>query len=286
MVIHLSVFFFVLLLFVGPLQATDQTTPPSRPSCHIPSQLAEHYFSQFDAQAASTTCYGHAFVHNYETTEDLRFLPRVSLWKGVPENIATLPPTVGTEVVVYSPWPEPPSLSPDELRLQVYNTLRAASRMKGMTYHPKADPNRQKVLFKDAYRVVYDNDRPRRAPDLTVGTIPDHDTLDILQHDTTFGKGIYRITYTSDGQHILSSTTNLQRIYFTFIPVVRPRGSAVHILLIPTPDGLLSVANGATSSVVPGFAHGFTQRQMADRLVALHDWMVSNVGRDATAGRP
>jgi len=198
-------------------------------------------------------------------------------WRGqILEQVRALEPTVGVEVLLLHEGPAPDT---PEARLEFYNLIHAASRMKGLQYY-SASRKRMRTLFAESYTVDGPESR-RRIPDpLSAGPIPAEDTGYQFQEDLTFGANIYRSDYYYDDGVFAVRLVNLTPMRYFGITMVQPGESLTWIVVAPAGGKLLFYGLGCAHSLNPLGLAKTREDSFYNRLKAFYGWFTGQLARE------
>ena len=200
-------------------------------------------------------------------------LPDAKTAGAITAEMKTLDPKILVEALFIVPV-EPRTNGDGELRLHMYNTLRAVSTMKGIQYY-SASRERMRVMFTDAY-AIKDEESRKPLPDPVAKTIPPDSTLYIYQHDSSFGRNSFEARYTYDEDTFRVSMKNLTVMHYGILPLVQPERLHLELVILPAADhlvfyGCIGVDTfsmfGMRKKAIPSFYN---------RVKALYSWFVGN----------
>jgi hypothetical protein len=193
------------------------------------------------------------------------------------DAVGAIDPDIGVEVLFLEPWPD----QNDHTGLEIYHVLQAISTMAGIEYYSETN-GRMRVLFYESFVVADAEDRTRLA-DPVAQELPESDRLYVYQRDSRFGRNVLELQYTVEGDSILVEMRNLSRMYFQgLVPAVAPEQLYL-ALVVRLVDGALLFYG--TSAANPAALLGMQERvqqSFYNRLVALHDWFVTQLDADSS----
>ena len=160
----------------------------------------------------------------------------------------------------------------DRGRAAVYTILRAFGSMEGIEYY-SASRERMKTFYLQSY-VVHDPGDLARLPDPVFDTVPQRATAYAFQEDGSFGSNVQLVRYRAMGESVLMHTVNLDRMFYRAVPLIRPNG--LRMIIVITFDDARGALRfyGHVAVKVPGL---FGMRDRArnsfyHRAVALYEW--------------
>lgn len=169
-----------------------------------------------------------------------------------------------------------------ELR-EVYATLLGISTLQGIEYW-SASRKKMRTFYAESWRI--DGPETRiRLPDPSApatGPLPALADYYAYQHDLTFGANVYRVSYSTFGGAVLLELVNMTTLGYYGIPVLKPDGLRVRLLVIQAREGLLFYATSAGD--VPGLSviRDKVEESVTNRAEALFKWFSARL----VASRP
>ncbi len=137
--------------------------------------------------------------------EGPQLLPAIPESQAILASFRSLKPSTGVEMLMRASLPGV-DLTTTAGRLALYRELQAVSTLRGITYY-SSSRNRERTLFKDAHVVSSPNDT-QALPDPVPQELPEQERLYVLQHDTTFGRGVYAVDYANAPGYVTLRVTN------------------------------------------------------------------------------
>lgn len=160
--------------------------------------------------------------------------------------------------------------------LFIYNVLRSISTMEGIEYYSHTR-ERWRTLFHES-RVINNPDDREEIPDPMVSSIPGMDEIHAFQHDSSFGRNTYLVTYRyGDGAYYLR-LMNLSPVrYLGIIPVVSREDMHVYVSVIPTDEGLVFYGHAAVDVLTTLGMEDRLRRSFENRVEAIFSWFQNQV---------
>ncbi|HTZ52605.1 MAG TPA: DUF6675 family protein [Spirochaetia bacterium] len=216
----------------------------------------------------------------------LRLVPQVSSAAAISEEVKSMDPSVGAELLKVIRGSGPQLDSPAGLLL-LYNTVHAVSTMKGITYY-SVTRGKQMPLFLQSYVIPAPDQAGTPQPDPVFEVIPPRDDLYTLQEDTSFGRNTYAEHVAALADHLYLKTENLTTISYLLVPIVTPRNFVSHVVVVPIGRDVLFYGVSCLKSGLPmGDLKSRTQ-SMENRLAAVAGWLSKRMqgmpGAAAAAG--
>jgi len=197
-------------------------------------------------------------------------MPSVSSSAKIAGEMQSFHPTVGVEIMrlIGRAWST--TSAPGEW-LRLYNSLHAASTMEGIRYFSESR-GKEEILFRQSYSVGPPGSA-REVPDPTYSTIPAESVDYTFQEDNSFGKNTYAETFSFPGDHLSVKIENLTAISLLFIPIIRPHGFVVRIVLLPQGSDILFYGAAVLRTTFPIGDRRSREESLYNRLIALMNWL-------------
>ncbi len=167
---------------------------------------------------------------------------------------------------------------PDAYSLMLYNTLRSVSTLEGTQYY-SASRGEMRDLFVESW-MIPDLDNPgKKLPDSVVAKIPRSDSFLIHQKDKSFGKNESLMEFHYDAPVISSAIINKTPMYYnSLIRVIGPEKMQIHLVIIPTEQGLLFYGVTAADSLNINAFRKKANNSFYNRVKALFHWYTRELG--------
>ncbi|TFH03818.1 MAG: hypothetical protein E4H09_04580 [Spirochaetales bacterium] len=205
-----------------------------------------------------------------ETTVAGRIAP--AFGREILKAVNRLNPSVQVEVLLLVPAPD----KNNTIGPETYTILQSMSTMKEIEYY-SASRGRMRVLFHDSY-VVDDPTNRRRVPDPITTIVPRTERLYAYQHDSSFGRNVLEITYTTNQDSVKVTMQNLTRmLYQGIIPAVGPELLQLHLVIRPVGDHILFYGVCAARPVSLLGMEDRIRTSFYNRIVALHFWYMNQL---------
>jgi hypothetical protein len=215
--------------------------------------------------AAKGTLFG--TVHD---GEPLHFIPRAVTSDVLRAEASAFHPTIGAEVLRFFPMSGGGLKTPAGM-LSLCNTLASVSTMKGITYW-SVTRNKRWPLFTESY-AIESPDNPRRIADPFFSSIESQYSIYSFQEDSSFGRNIYRSSFTFVSDQIRTRTENLTPITYILIPIIPVRGLVVDTLIMPTEGGLLFYSVSLLRATIAIGNQSGRADSLVNRMMAMSDWL-------------
>tara|TARA_B100000614_G_scaffold259811_1_gene285255 strand:+ start:1433 stop:2230 length:798 start_codon:yes stop_codon:yes gene_type:complete len=213
-----------LAAFIGPLSADAQS---------LDSLLSG--LSRGDRERLVQTGAIEQYIENHRR---LSYAPDHPLARAIEDRVNEVRPNVISEQIVLVRG----DVDRVEL-LRLYNSLRRVSDLSYLQYYNERKDSTNE-LFHDSFAVAGPEDRTP-VSDPTVTSIPEEDTVWVLQGLPPFGTILSRYRYRSGGEAFLFSGTNVDTLTYRSVPVVQPGNMITDILVIPGDGFVLMYGVGA-----------------------------------------
>lgn len=213
--------------------------------------------------------------HFYTEAPEVTLLDDQSAAREVLRIVSEHDPALGIEVS--GTIPVRPEVFTADGRAAVYTILNAFGSMEGIEYY-SATRERMELFYLQSY-VVDGPDDPQRLSDPLFDAVPTQATAYAFQEDGSFGRNVQLVRYQTIGNSFLMHTINLDRLFYRAVPLVRPNGLQMIIVITFDQDNQALSFYGHVAVRVPGL---FGMRDRArnsfyNRAVALHDWFASEL---------
>lgn len=240
-------------------------------SAALPADLA----SLLGRDVASSLAAGERLVRVVPRGSAPGWLPAVDSRAAILAEARRLDPTITVELLRWYP-DLPARYDTADGRLALYNAMRAVSTMQGLVYW-SASRGKERVLFTLSHAVAGPSDlSPRDDP--VAEALPAADVLYSLQEDQTFGRHVYRGTYTNRPDHLVVRIENVDVISYLLVPVMQPGGLVTVCVLVPFPDGVLLAGLLCSKTSLPVVDRSGREASLANRLIALSNWVATRLG--------
>ena len=184
----------------------------------------------------------------------------------VEEWLDAIPVTYGAEVLrlirhhgAPCPWTD------------LFNHLRAVSTLEGIEYY-SASRGYHRTLYRQSYAIAGPDDHTRMT-DPVAASVPEHDTMFLIQEDSTFGHNVYQSDFRFDGAAITMQVQNLTTMWWSIVPLVNPGDFRSVVTVTPTDQGLLFYAAAGIHTINIGGVRERSESSLRNRLDALERWL-------------
>jgi len=162
----------------------------------------------------------------------------------------------------------------ETLLLRIYNTLRQVHTLKGMDYY-SASRGYRRTLFHQFFAIPSPDDKTPLT-DPVHRKLPEIEEFYIFQEDSTFGKSVHRMKFKTDPEAITISLTNVDTLWYLFVPVASEGKLTMAAKVTPTREGILFYGIcHVDSGGVPGMKEK-TTNSLKNRVKALFEWFSLN----------
>ncbi len=208
--------------------------------------------------------------------------PSSELVSGKIDYILSLEKGFGVAVGSLVPYPEGwKSMSAEERKLVLYNSLLKVSTQKGLSYISHRAGDKEKTLFEDSYMLSSDN-RKDRMDDPAVTSVPAYAEYYAYQDDTSFGGNVYSVTYTASGGEIFMDIRNNNDLHLMGINIVKKGKVNMSLDIVETDEGIYVYALASVKDKNPKMTIVFytvdLELSFYNRMVALSKWFRSTIG--------
>ena len=192
--------------------------------------------------------------------------------EAIRDDIAELVPTIGVEVLYLVDAPAPPI----RIDADLLTILQAISTMEGIEYYSQTR-DRMRTLFIESYVINGPDDRTRR-PDPVVTSLPEQVRIYAFQRDSSFGRNVLELTYTTTRDAIRLRMRNLTRMFYQgFIPAVGPEELGLNLVVYPIGDQLLFYGMSAARTSGMAGTEGRIRESFTNRIHALYAWFERSI---------
>lgn len=185
----------------------------------------------------------------------------------------------------FVPYPEDwASLSHDEKKLKIINTLLSVSSIKGITYISHAAGEEPRVLFSDAYTLTSAK-KGKKAYDVTFTSAPKEYEYSIAAYlkDNIFGGNVYLIDYDIYEDEIFVTFTNKDKLKFLFFTAVEEEELNMCVDCLMTEEGIavfaLATVYKEETSIDTPFVSVHLPSAFTKRIVSLRNWFVEEIDK-------
>lgn len=206
------------------------------------------------------------------------WLPSAKMSENIKREITNIDPNIGVETIRIMPIPERLGdvSSEERLMLNLYNTIRQVSTIEGIDYY-SASRGHTRTFFKEFY-VVDKVNSTKKLPDPLVKSVPEKDTIIVLQQDLTFGKNYSELTYRHADGYISLSIMNMKTMWYGIIPLIAPNNMQIHLIIRPIEDFILFYGNSAVKTTISAFGIEKSKTEsFQNRIIALYNWFSKQV---------
>lgn len=203
------------------------------------------------------------------------FLPETRLTAAVARKMIAGELNIGIEGLFFTPAEELPasysSMNPDDRELILYNILRSVSTLQGLEYY-SASRDEMRLLFEESW-VISDPKSKAALPDPLVNTVPAEEVIYVHQKDKSFGNNRQEMTFVAVEDALAIDILNLTPMrYKGLIRVVDPGDMQIHLIVVPTMEGLLvyGTMSGQTKDVKAFLDRA--RNSFTNRVIALSGW--------------
>ncbi len=206
--------------------------------------------------------------------ETLSLIPTHRYAGIVRSDIDSIEPTLGVETLyLYTP-PSSFERVPDK-ELFMYNILHALSTLSGLQYY---SPSRKtmRTFFKESY--IIDNPKDKKPlPDKVFSSIPQADSLYMVQEDLTFGRNVSEVSYRHVDSMLCMRIRNLTTMYYLIFPLIQPDMLRTYLLVFLVENKLLIYG---TICAHTGSFFGIEQSKrdsFYNRIDAMYGWFIQKL---------
>lgn len=167
--------------------------------------------------------------------------------------------------------------NPEKVKLELYNILRSVSSLEGTQYY-SASRGEMRDLFVESWMISDLKSTKKKLDDPIVSSIPARDSILIHQKDKSFGKHESEMEFIYDSPVIWSVIINQTPMFYKGIfKVINPELMQIHLLAIPTDQGLLFYGITAADTVNIKAFREKANNSFYNRVKALYAWYISSL---------
>ena len=166
--------------------------------------------------------------------------------------------------------------NPDEVLLKLYNRLQAVNTLEGIEYY-SASRKKMRVLFEESWRIPDPEEPKDQLADKLDQSLSSQSEFYIHQKDTTFGDSESLMTLYYDDPVISTELKNQSNIRLAFIKVIDKDKLQIHLVILPTEEGLLFYAVMGADTVNIKKFKDIAQRSFENRIIALYKWYTADL---------
>jgi hypothetical protein len=209
--------------------------------------------------------------------------PRMWTTDTIERSLRDLDPTFALESVYLLPLQEG-IRSADDPELFVYNVLRSISTMEGIDYYSHTRDRRRELFHEST--VINNPEDQTPVEDPLVSRIPRYDQIYAFQHDSSFGKNSYSVTYRYDVGAYYLRLVNLTPVrYLGVIPVVSREAMHVYVSILATDEGLVFYGYAAVDVLTTLGMEDRLKNSFENRVEAIFNWFQDEVDARSASRR-
>jgi len=204
-------------------------------------------------------------------------LPRDSLGSEIRTQIEAFAPSLMVEALYLY---KKPASGADKLwneseRLAVFNAIRSLSTLSGIEYY-SASRKKMRIFYEKSFAIA-NPEKTDPLPDPLVSSLPSKSTIYVLQKDLTFGENIYQYDYTTSGEALSFTQTNLTDMDYGVITIFGKGRLKTVVYVTDVGDSLLLYAVSAgKATLLPGI-EGKVRDSFSNRADAIFKWFVGQM---------
>ena len=186
-------------------------------------------------------------------------------------------------IATFVPYPEKwNSLTFEEKKLEIINTLLSISTIKGITYISYSAGEKPKVLFSDAYTLTSEK-KGKKAYDVEFEYAPEKYEYEIAAYlkDNIFGGNNYKIKYDIKGNEIFMTITNLSKLKFLFYTAVKEEELNLCVDVLMTDEGIaifgMATIMDAEEYIETPITDVHLPSAFTRRITSLKDWFIKEI---------
>lgn len=205
------------------------------------------------------------------------FAPELWTTEAIERSLEELDPVFALESVYLLDLQEGIRNAEDP-ELFIFNVLRSISTMEGIDYYSHTR-DRRRELFHESTVINNPDDRTPVADPL-VEKIPEYDQIYAFQHDSSFGKNSYTLTYRYGAGAYYLRLVNLTPVrYLGVIPVVSREAMHVYVSILATDEGLVFYGYAAVDVITTLGMESRLKNSFENRVEAIFNWFQDEVER-------
>ena len=198
--------------------------------------------------------------------------PDVASRADITGSLGNAPSNIGIQTLVVALMPPSLRVRPDRT-LRLYNLIHQFRTMEGIQYFSSTH-NQVRTLFTASHVVKALGDRTPQGDPRYSSVEPAHEFL-LEQDDSTFSKNLYAVTVKGhEGGAVELTMSNVERVWFGIIPVLRPGALKLTMVIQASADGeyLYFYGNVAISATMVFGMEEQVRTSFYNRMVALYHW--------------
>jgi hypothetical protein len=167
--------------------------------------------------------------------------------------------------------------NPETTKLALYNALRSVSTLEGIEYY-SASREEMRTLFVESWMIPDLDSARNRLSDSIVTTIPGKDSFFIHQKDKSFGRHESVMEFVYSSPVIWSVIINQTPMYYKgFLKAMNPQQLQIHLLVMPTDQGLLVYGFSAADRINIRAFREKANNSFYNRVKALYAWYIGRI---------
>lgn len=264
-----STLFFALLFYGFSMCFPNPSKPISNTNTIVPKSAS--LFQLLDKQKAELLVQTQS-ISKTSYTAALSLVPNHPLFDDLLEMINREAPDIVVEALFFLPR----DISKSSYTvLDIYNTLRAISRLEGLEYY-SVTRGKYRVLFEYS-RIISDANSLNAIADKSFAELPPGpEQLLVRQKDASFGDNIYKLSMKSGDTYVSQEFANLADIKLGFIKVAESANAKLRLNAILVQEGIVFHIVSSTKILkFPGI-RGKLEASFENRAKALFSWFKAN----------
>jgi hypothetical protein len=213
---------------------------------------------------------GQTLTTRIPPTDGLTLLPAIASGESIAAEVKDRRPSLGVEITrLISGLPQ--QMDTKDGWLFLYNSLHAVSTMKGIPYY-SVTRGKTLVLFTDSY-AVDSASRKDRVSDPVFSELPPEDVTFTFQEDGTFGRNVYKESFSWRNDHLLVKIENVSTINFLFVPVIQSGNLVSEVALVPNGNDVMFYGVSYLTTSLPLGDRRSREDSLTNRLIAMAGWL-------------
>lgn len=232
-----------------------------------------------DAGARQKLVASGSYSSYFEEQPRVDLCPNATAAADIIRTLNVAHPNIGVQTLVVAPMPAGLAVRTDR-NLVLYNLLHQFRTMEGLKYF-SATHGEIRTLFTTSHLVA-------AAGSGTILSDPRFPAIELThsllleQDDSTFGRNLYAVTVKAlDGGTIQLTMSNVEKVWYGFIPVLKPGALHLTMVIQPSADGKYLYFYGNVGVTVTK-AFGLEEKvrtSFYNRVMALYAWYARQAAR-------
>ncbi len=162
--------------------------------------------------------------------------------------------------------------NPEKAMLELYNGMREVQTLEGIQYY-SASRGEMRDFFVESWVIPSLEEKRTKLEDPLVTSIPARDSFLIHQKDLSFGRYESEMSFFHEDPVVWCQIVNQTSMYYKgFLRVIKPEKMQIHLLVIPTDEGILFYGITAADTLNIKAFREKANNSFYNRVKAMYAW--------------